>query len=180
MKRICVFCGSSSGKNPIYTQQARLLGKALVESGLELVYGGASIGLMGEIANSVIEAGGVVTGVITQGLLKREIANPEIQDLRIVETMHQRKALMESLSDGFIAMPGGFGTLDELCEIVTWFQLGIHKKPFALLNAAGYFDPFVQFIDRGVGEGFILESHRVRLKVETDPARILKDFLQMS
>ena len=159
IKRICVFCGSSNGKHEIYSEQARALGRAMANNGIGLVYGAGGIGLMGTVADAVIEAKGEVIGVIPYALATKERAHPKAE-MRVVNTMHERKALMADLSDAFIAMPGGFGTFEELLEIITWGQLGIHQKPIGLLNVAGYYDPLLTMIDRAVEEGFILPRYR--------------------
>src|SRR6516164_2274986 len=147
LKRICVFCGSSVGDRPIYLQAALELGRAIAERRLGLVYGGGHIGLMGVLADAVLSGGGEVIGVIPQALVDRELAHTGVTELRVVETMHQRKALMADLSDGFLALPGGFGTGDELFEILTWAQLGLHAKPIGVLNVGGYFDPLLAWLD---------------------------------
>lgn len=159
IKRICVFCGSSSGAREVYGEQARALGRAMVERGIGLVYGGGGIGMMGAVADAVIEARGEVIGVIPYALAAKERARRDI-DMRVVNTMHERKAMMAELSDAFVAMPGGFGTLEEMMETITWGQLGIHQKPVGLLNVAGYYDPLLAMIDRAVEEGFILPRYR--------------------
>ena len=159
IKRICVFCGSQAGSREVYGEHARALGRALAERGIGLVYGGGGIGMMGEVADAVIEARGEVIGVIPYALASKERARRDI-DMRVVNTMHERKAMMAELSDAFIAMPGGFGTLEEMMETITWGQLGIHQKPVGLLNVAGYYDPLLAMIDRAVEEGFILPRYR--------------------
>ena len=159
IKRICVFCGSQSGARKVYGEQARALGRALAERGIGLVYGGGGIGMMGAVADAVIEARGEVIGVIPYALASKERARRDV-DIRVVNTMHERKAMMAELSDAFIAMPGGFGTFEEMMETITWGQLGIHQKPVGLLNVAGYYDPLLAMIDRAVEEGFILPRYR--------------------
>ena len=176
MKRICVFCGSSPGKLPSYTAAAKKLGKLLAKKKIGLVYGGASIGLMGAIADSVLAAGGDVIGVIPKDLAAKEVAHKRLPDLRIVSSMHERKALMEKLSDGFIALPGGYGTFEEFCEILTWSQLGLHKKPCGLLNISGYYDRFLEFIDHAVREEFVRKEHRDTLLCASDPEQLLLQF----
>ncbi|MCX5788135.1 MAG: TIGR00730 family Rossman fold protein [Elusimicrobia bacterium] len=173
MKRICVFCGSSSGENKRYRAMAVELGRALAARGLGLVFGGGRVGLMGAIADAVLAAGGEAIGVIPEDLKKKELAHTGLSDLRVVGSMHERKALMERLSDGFIAMPGGFGTLDEFCEILTWAQLGLHRKPCGMLNVDGYFDSFLRFVDHSVSQGFIRKEHRGLLIDGADPAKLL-------
>lgn len=173
IKRVCVYCGSRHGSRPAYERAARDLGTALARRGLELVYGGGRVGLMGAIAEAVLAGGGNVIGVIPRALESREIAFTELKDLRVVATMHERKALMAELSDAFIALPGGFGTLEELAEIITWAHLGLHRKPFGLLNVEGFYDPFLSFLDHAVAEDFIKAKLRNALVTETDPDRLL-------
>lgn len=175
-KRICVFCGSSPGLLPDYLAAARELGAALVRHNLSLVYGGAHVGLMGEIANSVMQRGGEVIGVMPQSLIDREIAHRSLSELHVVQSMHERKALMAELADGFVALPGGFGTLEELFEIVTWGQLGLHRKPFGLLNVNQFFDQLIGFLDFAVGQQFIRPQHRQMILVDADPDRLLEHF----
>lgn len=163
--RICVFCGSSHGYHSRYTDAARNLGEQLATRNIGLVYGGGNVGLMGTVADAVLQNNGEVVGVIPHSLFAKELGHTGITDLRVVHTMHERKSLMAELADGFIALPGGFGTLDELCEILTWAQLGIHHKPCALLNVNGYFDGFLQFLDTAVAEGFLRGEHRALLIV---------------
>ena len=153
---------------------ARQLGALLTRHGLGLVYGGAKIGLMGAVADAVLEKGGEVIGVIPEGLVTKEVAHSGLTDLRIVRSMHERKAMMESLADGFIALPGGFGTFEEFCEILTWAQLGIHRKPCGLLNVDGYYDGFLSFIDHAVSNGFIRTEHRGLLLADVDAESLLK------
>ncbi|MFK7914961.1 MAG: TIGR00730 family Rossman fold protein [Pseudomonadales bacterium] len=157
---ICVFCGSSSGARPDYQQAAVALGQALVERGVGLVYGGASVGLMGTVADAVLEAGGEVIGVIPQSIADVEIAHRHLTELHVVESMHARKALMADRSAGFVALPGGIGTLEEIFEVWTWSQLGIHAKPLGFLNVAGYYDALALFLDQQVTEGFVKPGHR--------------------
>lgn len=176
MKRICVFCGSSFGANQLYSKSANDLGNALVRRRIGLVYGGARVGLMGEIASAVIKAKGEVIGVIPKELLEKEVAHNDLSDLRIVGSMHERKALMAELSDGFIAMPGGFGTLEEIFEIITWAQLNFHSKPCGLLNIQGYYDNLIDFLDHSVREKFIEPEHRAMIIIDDDPESILKKF----
>lgn len=171
--RLCVFCGSSSGSKPIYLEMAARLGKALADSGIGLVYGGASVGLMGAVADAVLANGGEVIGVIPKSLQEKEIAHNGLTDLRVVGSMHERKALMAELSDGFIAMPGGIGTLEELFEVWTWAQLGYHSKPCALLNVSGFYDGLSAFLDNLVEEAFVKSNHREMLIVEDDVTHLL-------
>jgi uncharacterized protein (TIGR00730 family) len=169
MRRVCVFCGSYPGSSPVYAESAHELGMLLAQSGRGLVFGGGRVGLMGVVAQAVLRAGGEVIGVIPQALSGREIALLEVSELIVVETMHQRKAIMADRADGFIALPGGFGTCDELFEILTWAQLGIHNKPIGLLNTAGFFDPLLAWMDHMVTEGFLKEKYR-RLVLVTETA----------
>lgn len=165
MKRICLFCGSNAGTRPVYAQAAADFGRALAARDLTLVYGGGSVGLMTIAAEATLAAGGRVIGVITEQLMVREVGHPGLTELRIVPTMHERKALMAEYADAFVALPGGFGTFDELCEMATWAQLGIHAKPLALVNVDGYFDGFRAQVDRGVADGFLRPEHRTMLAV---------------
>lgn len=160
MQRIAVYCGSSAGKNPIYRQAAAEFGRELVRRGYGLVFGGGKVGLMGAVADAVLEAGGEVIGVIPDFLATKELLHPGVPDMRVVNDMHSRKALIAELSDAFVALPGGLGTLDELFETLTWSQLGLYAKPVGLLNVAGYFDPVIEFVDRSVTTGFCLAEHR--------------------
>lgn len=173
---ICVFTGSRHGVRPEYADAARRLAGALVEGGYGLVYGGGNVGLMGVIADAVLELGGHVTGVIPDSLVSREVAHRGLSDLRIVQSMHERKALMAELSDGFIAMPGGIGTMEEFFEVLSWAQLGIHAKPCGLLNTAAYYDHLVRFLDYAVSAGFLKPKHRSLLMLEDEPARLLRRF----
>lgn len=178
MQRICVFCGSSPGARPEYSAAAQALGQALVTQGIELVYGGASVGLMGIVARTVLAGGGRVTGVIPRLLAEKEVALTSLDDLRIVDSMHERKALMAELSDGFIALPGGIGTIEEFVEVLTWAQLGIHNKPCGLLNSVGYYDRLLGFFDHMLEEGFIRPACRSTILVEHEPARMLAAMAQ--
>ena len=173
MRRVCVFCGSSVGNKPAYQDAARAMGKLLATRGIGLVYGGGAVGLMGVIADAALEAGGSVIGVIPQALFDREIGHGGVTDLRIVDSMHTRKAMMAELSDAFIAMPGGVGTFEEFFEAITWTQLGLHRKPCGLLNVDGFYTPLALFIDQAVSEGFIKPIHRTAVIVDSDPARLL-------
>jgi len=176
MKSVCVFCGSSSGNDRRYEEAARDTGYALARAGVRLVYGGGRVGLMGVTADAVLSAGGQVTGVIPRALFKREIAHSGVADMRVVESMHERKELMATLSDGFIALPGGAGTLEEIFEQWTWSQLGIHAKPCGFLNVNGYFSPLLEMIGRMVEEGFLARSFASMLAIETDPDKLLHRF----
>ena len=180
MQRICVFAGSSQGNRAEYIQGTESLGKELVRRGLGLVYGGGAVGLMNILANSVLEEGGEVVGVIPRALVDREVEHRGLTELHEVSSMHERKALMADLADGFIALPGGFGTFDELFEILTWAQLGIHQKPIGILNIAGYFDPLLHFIQHVTREGFIHSAHLILLHYETEPGPLLEKFSQHS
>ena len=177
MKRICVFCGSSPGNDPLYLESARRFGSVIAARGLGLVYGGGDIGLMGELANAVLDRGGEVIGVIPRALVRREVAHHGLTDLRIVGSMHDRKALMADLADAFVALPGGLGTIEELCEVLTWAQLGIHDKPCGLLDVGGYWRPFLAFLDRVADAGFMSPENRQLLLVDDDPERLI-DALQ--
>ena len=171
--RWCVFCGSAPGLEPQFIADATALGAAFAQRGVELVYGGGRVGLMGALADAVMAGGGRAIGIIPRALEAREVANARITDLRVVDSMHERKAMMASLSDGFIALPGGFGTFEEFCEAVTWVQLGIQQKPCVLANLGGYYDPLVALFDRGVASGFISESNREIVRVVTTLEELL-------
>ena len=173
LRRVCVFTGSRLGADPAYAAAAEELARAAGAAGLGLVYGGASVGLMGVLADAALDAGLEVTGVIPQALVDREIAHPRLRDLRVVGSMHERKALMAELSDAFVALPGGAGTLEELFEVYTWSQLGLHAKPCALLNVRGYYDGLAGFLDHAVSEGFLRPEHRETLLVGQEPAALL-------
>lgn len=173
LRRVCVFCGSSPGTNGLYREAARTAGRLLCQRGLELVYGGGNVGLMGAVADGCLQAGGRVIGVIPEALKKKELAHSGLTELRVVGSMHERKALMADLSDAFIALPGGYGTWDEFCEILTWSQLGIQRKACALLNVNGYYDPLLAMADRAVSEGFLKDVHRALLLSDDDPVRLL-------
>lgn len=176
IKRLCVYCGSSTGNRPEYTQAARELARAMVSRDTGLVYGGASIGVMGVLADAVIKEGGEVIGIIPSGLLAKEVAHTGITELREVDSMHERKAMMADLSDGFIALPGGLGTIEEFFEIWTWAQLGMHRKPCGLLNAGRYFDKLIAFIDHAVSEQFIKKEYRSMVFVEREADILLQKF----
>ncbi|HEX4286745.1 MAG TPA: TIGR00730 family Rossman fold protein [Terracidiphilus sp.] len=173
LKRICVFCGSSSGTGDVYLRSAAQVGELLAERGIELVYGGGKIGLMGAVADACLAKGGHVIGVIPQLLFDKEVAHHGLTELRVVQTMHERKALMADLADAFLALPGGYGTWDELCEVLTWAQIGIQRKANALLNVNGYYDPLLAMADRAVSEGFLKDVHRALLLSGTDAAQLL-------
>jgi len=174
MKRICVFCGSNAGARSEYAEAARALATVLAERKLGIVYGGGNVGLMGVLADAALARGGEVIGVIPQKLVDKEVAHRGVTELRIVETMHERKALMNDLSDAFLALPGGFGTLDEFFEVLTWSQLGFHGKPCALLNVAGYYDGMLAMLDHAVTERFLRPAHRELVIADTDPLRLLQ------
>lgn len=169
-----MYCGSSPGKGATYVQAAQGLAQEIVNRGMGLVYGGASVGTMGVLADTVLAGGGMVYGVIPQSLVDKEVAHHGLTELKIVASMHERKALMAKYSDGFIALPGGLGTLEELFEALTWTQLGFHQKPCALLNIDGYYDPLIAFLDHSVNEGFVREEHRQMLLVDDSPAGLLE------
>lgn len=173
MKAVAVYCGANAGGAEVYAEQARRLGQALVQADLALVYGGGNVGLMGVIADEVLRLGGEVTGVIPTTLVEREVGHTGLTRQFIVKDMHERKAMMAALADGFIAMPGGMGTLEELFEMLTWSQLGIHVKPIGLLNVAGFYNGMLSFLDHAVGEGFLKPQHRALLQVDTDPQALL-------
>lgn len=174
MKSICVYCGSSPGKSETYSKAARHLGGALAERGIKLVYGGASVGIMGVLADAVLEHGGQAVGVIPEALVKKEVAHHHLSELHVTGSMHERKMLMAELADGFIALPGGIGTLEEIFEIWTWAQLGFHKKPFGMLNIDGYYDSLIAFLDHTVAERFVNQPQRSMLMVETDSGILLE------
>jgi len=174
VKNICVFCGSASGRRPAYARAARAFGSALAERGLGLVYGGGSIGLMGVVADAAMEGGVPVVGVIPRALFRREIAHHGITRLEVVPSMHARKARMARLSDAFVALPGGIGTLEELFEVLTWGYLGIHAKPTGLLDVGGYWRPLIRLLDHAVDEGFLRPAHRKLVVVDRSPARLLE------
>ena len=173
MKRICVYCGSNSGARDSYPAAATAMGRCLTRHGIGLVYGGAKVGLMGVLADIVLAGGGQVIGVIPEALIAREIAHQGLTELRVVRSMTERKALMAELADAFIALPGGFGTLDELSEMITWSQLGLHRKPCGLLNIEGFYDALLSFLDNAVAEGFIRQEHRATVLSDDDPDRLL-------
>lgn len=176
MRSICVFCGSRPGADPVYAEAARSLGRALAGADLTLVYGGGHVGLMGVVADAALEAGGEAIGVMPKALVEREIAHTSLTKLHVVGSMHERKALMANLSEGFIALPGGTGTLEEFFEVLTWAQLGEHEKPCGLLNTAGYYDPLLTVFDHMVEKGFVGPEHRKLVLVESDPTAMLDSF----
>jgi uncharacterized protein (TIGR00730 family) len=176
IRRLAVFCGSNPGARPEYVASARAFGRLLCARGIGIVYGGSSVGLMAALADTMLDDLGDIIGVIPRMLVEREVANKALTDLRIVGSMHERKAMMAELADGFVALPGGIGTLEEFFEAWTWGQLGMHQKPCGLLNVAGYFDPLLQFLDRAVEEKFVREVHRDMVVVESDSAALLARF----
>jgi hypothetical protein len=177
LKKICVYCGSSPGKDPAYLQAARSLGQEIAKQQLTLIYGGGRIGLMGEVARSALNSGGRVIGVIPKSLVDQELAfNNDRLDLHVVNSMHERKAMMAELSDGFIALPGGYGTIEEIFEVLTWVQLGFHTKPCGLLNISHYYDHLMEFLDYAVEQGFIHQPHRELIMKAQTPSQILDMF----
>lgn len=176
MKSICVYCGSSAGSRPEYAAAAVALARLLAARGITIVYGGSSKGIMGRLADAALAAGGHVVGILPKALIEKEVGHDGLQELLIVKSMHERKAMMSERSDAFIALPGGFGTLEEIIETVTWAQLGFHAKPCGLLNVCGYFDPLRTFLAQGVAEGFIRREHHAMLQVADSPEEILEKF----
>src|SRR5882672_2504222 len=174
--KICVFTGSRPGRRSDYADAGRRIGRELVERGYGLVYGGGNVGLMTVVADAVLESHGHVTGVIPETLVEKEVVHRGLSELRIVQSMHERKAMMAELSDGFVALPGGIGTMEEFFEVLSWSQLGLHEKPCGLLNVAGYYDPLMEFLDRAVAQDFIKPKHRALLFVESSPAILLDRF----
>ena len=176
IRSICVFCGASSGRDPRYAAAATATGEELARRGIRVVFGGGGRGLMGAVADAALAAGGEVVGVIPRGLVDQELAHPGLTDLRVVDTLHQRKAAMADLADGFIVLPGGLGTLEELAEVLSWAQLDLHARPIGLLDVAGYFGALEAFLDHAVSEGFVAERHRALLLREGDLATLLARF----
>ncbi|MFL5243070.1 MAG: TIGR00730 family Rossman fold protein [Gemmataceae bacterium] len=173
MRRLCVFCGSQAGKQPLYAQKARDFGSLLAQRGISLIYGAGNIGLMGVLADAVLQAKGEVIGVIPKSLVDREVAHAGLTELHIVNTMHERKALMADRADGFAALPGGYGTADEFFEILTWAQLGLHAKPIGLLNIAGYFDSLLEWLNHMIREGFLKPKHYRLLQIANQGEQLL-------
>ncbi|MEX3951873.1 TIGR00730 family Rossman fold protein [Paraburkholderia sp. EG287A] len=173
MKAVCVYCGSSPGANPVYTEAAQAFGRALVASNLALVYGGGKVGLMGVIADTVMEGGGRAIGVIPKLLVDKEVGHVGLTELHVVPDMHHRKKMMADLSDAFVAMPGGAGTLEELFEVYTWAQLGYHRKPVGVLNIGGFYDPLMALLDHTVREGFMRQTYRDMLQTDGDPVALI-------
>ncbi|MGP6190177.1 MAG: TIGR00730 family Rossman fold protein [Vulcanimicrobiaceae bacterium] len=178
--RICVFCGSHEGNRPEFRETAKLVGRLLAERGLGIVYGGGRVGLMGALADAALAAGGRVIGVIPEALAAREVAHRSVSELHVVGSMHERKALMAALADAFVALPGGFGTLEELFEVITWRQLGFHEKPCGLLNVEGYFDRLIAFMDDAVDNGFVHPPDRAALVESCDAAALIDKLLELS
>jgi uncharacterized protein (TIGR00730 family) len=176
MKQLCIYCGSGSGRSPRYREAARELGHEIAARGLGLVYGGAGVGVMGAVADAVLERGGEVRGVIPRALASKEVAHQGLTELIVVASMHERKARMEALSDGFIALPGGWGTFEEIFEMLTWGQLGLHEKPCGLLNVEGYYDHLFAFLEHARAEHFVRAEHHHMLLMEQDPAALLDRF----
>lgn len=176
MRSVCVFLGSNPGRRPAYLEAARGLGAELARRGLTVVYGGSNVGLMGALADAALAAGGRVVGIIPESLRRKEVAHLGLSELRVVASMHERKAMMAELSDGFIALPGGMGTLEELCEVLTWAQLGFHTKPCGLLDVEGYYSRLCEFLDNAVAEGFVVPEHRGMLLRAPEPAALLDAF----
>jgi len=179
-KSICVFCGSSAGSRPAYRQAAEAVGRLIGRRGIELVYGGGRVGLMGAVADAALAEGGRVVGVIPQALANKEIAHAGLSKLHIVGSMHERKFLMADLSDAFVALPGGFGTWEEFFEVLTWSQLGIQRKRCGLLNVEGYYDPLLAMVERATSDGFIREAHTGLMLSDADPARLFDRLLERS
>ena len=177
MKRFCVYCGSKAGVNPVYREAATAMGKALARRGLGLVFGGGRIGMMGAVADAVMAAGGEAIGVIPNALMEIEVGHAGLSELRVVGSMHERKAAMADLADGFIALPGGFGTLEEFFEMTTWSQLGLNTKPLGLLNTNGYYDALLSFVEHTVAEGFVRPGHRDLIVADEDPDRLIDALL---
>ncbi len=173
MHSICVFCGSNTGRSEVYADAASALARAIAGRGMKLVYGGGNIGLMGVLAEAGLAAGGQVIGVTPRRLLEKEVVHQELSELRVVESMHERKALMAELSDAFIALPGGLGTFEEMFEVLTWTQLGFHRKPCGLLNVAGFYDRLTAFLDHAVAERFLKAEHRAMVLVEREPETLI-------
>lgn len=176
MKRICVFCGSSPGSSDLYSEDAAKLGTQLAKEGITLVYGGSKVGIMGVVANAALQAGGEVIGVIPKMLMDRELAHPGLSELIIVHSMHERKAKMEELSDGFVVLPGGPGTMEEFFEVYTWAQLGEHKKPIGMMNSNHYYDKLLAFFDHMIQEQFLKPEYQSMVIVDSDPMQLIQKF----
>jgi uncharacterized protein (TIGR00730 family) len=173
MRRVCVFCGASPGASPVFAEAAAAVGTALAGRGVGVVYGGGRVGLMGVVADAALAAGGEVAGVIPRGLVDRELAHADVSELHVVETMHERKALMNELSDGFLTLPGGLGTLEEVADVVSWAQLGLHAKPVGVLNVSGYFDGLLAWVERATSDGFVRTEHARLLIVDEELPALL-------
>lgn len=178
LNSLCVFCGSAIGNDSAYGDAARNLGRLMAERNITLIFGGGSVGMMGAVADAVLEHNGRVIGVIPEFLATKELRHPDVADMRIVETMHERKAMMADLSDGFIALPGGLGTFEEFFEVLTWGQLGIHEKPIGLMNAGGFYDSLIRFLDEGKEAGFFRAEHQQLITVTDDPAAMLRELAE--
>lgn len=178
MQKICVFCGSNFGNHPAYAEAAATLGTLLAQRDVTLVYGGGNVGLMGAVADAALAEGGEVIGIMPQALVQKEIAHRGLTKLHIVDSMHERKALMAEVADAFIALPGGYGTFEEFCEVLTWAQLGLHRKPCGVLNVQGYYDNLLALFDRAVEDQFVMEAHRIMVLSDDDPAVLLERLLQ--
>ena len=178
IKRICIFCGSNKGTRPVYVQAAQTVARLLVAHQIGIVYGGGNVGLMGVLADTARAAGGEVTGVIPHSLMAKELAHNGLSDLRVVDSMHERKALMAELSDAFIALPGGYGTFEEFCEVLTWTQLGLQRKPCGILNVAGYYDHLLKLFDHAVAEEFLKSKHREIVLSDSDPGSLIRRLLE--
>ncbi len=176
---VCVFCAANPGTDPMYRERAHAFGRLLAEGGRRVVFGGGRTGLMGALAEGALSANGQIVGVMPRHLVEREVAHTGLTELRVVDSMHERKTLLSSLADGFIALPGGIGTLEELFEIWTWGQLGLHRKPYGLLNVNGFFNPLLAFLDHAVAEGFLGAENRAMLAVSDDPVALLDQMEQM-
>jgi uncharacterized protein (TIGR00730 family) len=174
MKSVCVFCGSNYGDNPVYQEMAAVMGRKLAMAGLKLVYGGGKVGLMGVLADAALAAGGQVVGVIPQAIVDMEVAHLGLTELIVVQSMHERKARMADASDAFIALPGGYGTFEEFCEVLTWSQLGFHDKPCGVLNVGGFYDPLLALFDRAVQDRFVRPEHRELVLADTDVDALLE------
>lgn len=178
IQKICVFCGSNFGNHPAYAEAAATLGTLLAQKDVTLVYGGGNVGLMGAVADAALAEGGDVIGIMPQALVQKEIAHRGLTKLHIVDSMHERKALMADIADAFIALPGGYGTFEEFCEVLTWAQLGLHRKPCGVLNVQGYYDNLLALFDRAVEDQFVMEAHRIMVLSDDDPAALLERLLQ--
>ncbi|MBL8533761.1 MAG: TIGR00730 family Rossman fold protein [Betaproteobacteria bacterium] len=174
MRSVCVFCGSSPGRNPLFVQAAREVGGVIARAGLGLVYGGGGNGMMGAVADGALDAGGQVTGIIPDALRRRELAHPRVADMQVVQSMHERKQAMADASDAFVMLPGGFGTFEEFCEVVTWSQLGMHRKPCVLLNVAGYFDRMIAMFDHAREQEFVSRAHRAIVAAVDAPTQLVQ------